>query len=234
MGTEEPGPETEASESRAQRATEEDRMLDVHPPHEPIHGWRDFLLHLATITIGLFIALRLEGCVEWAHHKHLVYEARENLRNEIQENQRELRGVLAQLPKSEKEIEEDIVKLRQIRDKQPSSLHSLSYSFEGPTLRRSSWDTARDTGALSFMPYQEVKEYAEVYSVQALVEQLNAKLIDAETTGMGAVLAADDPEKLSPSEAETALQATSTIRSQLLVAGSIGRQLEKKYSRLLK
>jgi hypothetical protein len=30
-------------------------MLDVHPPHEKIHGFKDFLLHLLTITIGLLI-----------------------------------------------------------------------------------------------------------------------------------------------------------------------------------
>lgn len=31
-------------------------MLDVHPPHELVHGIRDFLLHLLTITVGLLIA----------------------------------------------------------------------------------------------------------------------------------------------------------------------------------
>jgi hypothetical protein len=68
-------------------------MLDVHPPHEPAYTWRDFFVHLATITIGLFIALTLEGCVEWTHHRHLVREARDNLRSEIEENQKELREV---------------------------------------------------------------------------------------------------------------------------------------------
>ncbi len=32
-------------------------MLDVHAPHETVHGWRDFFTHIATITIGLLIAL---------------------------------------------------------------------------------------------------------------------------------------------------------------------------------
>ena len=35
-------------------------MLDVHPTHT----WRDFFLHLATITIGLLIAVGLEQTVE--------------------------------------------------------------------------------------------------------------------------------------------------------------------------
>jgi len=34
-------------------------MLDVHPPEEKIHGFKDFLLHLFTITVGLLIALAL-------------------------------------------------------------------------------------------------------------------------------------------------------------------------------
>ena len=50
-------------------------MLEVHPPSEPVHGWRDFFIHLATITIGLLIALSLEGCVEFWHHRSLVHEA---------------------------------------------------------------------------------------------------------------------------------------------------------------
>jgi hypothetical protein len=39
-------------------------MLDVHSPHEKMHGFKDFLLHLLTITIGLLIALGLEGYAE--------------------------------------------------------------------------------------------------------------------------------------------------------------------------
>ena len=28
------------------------RMLDVHPPHSPTHTWKDFFIHIATITVG--------------------------------------------------------------------------------------------------------------------------------------------------------------------------------------
>jgi hypothetical protein len=27
-------------------------MLDVHPPHEAAHTWKDFLIHIATIVIS--------------------------------------------------------------------------------------------------------------------------------------------------------------------------------------
>ena len=45
-------------------------MLDVHPPHHPTHGWRDFFIHIATITVGLLIAVGLEQTVETLHQRH--------------------------------------------------------------------------------------------------------------------------------------------------------------------
>jgi hypothetical protein len=209
-------------------------MLDVHPPHEPAYTWRDFFVHLATITIGLFIALTLEGCVEWAHHRHLVREARDNLHQEIEGNRKELREAPAALPKSEQAMKDDIANLRLIRNRRPTSVHSMSYSFVGATLRRSSWDTARDTGALSYMPYQEVQGYADVYSLQSMVEQLNTRLIEAEANGIGTIMIVEDPIQLTPEQADRALAAAASVQSQLLVTADIAKQLEQKYSDLLK
>jgi len=31
-------------------------MLDVHAPHETVHTWKDFFIHLTTFVIGLLIA----------------------------------------------------------------------------------------------------------------------------------------------------------------------------------
>jgi hypothetical protein len=129
---------------------------------------------------------------------------------------------------------DDIRNLRLIRNKRPTSVHSMSYSFVGPTLRRSSWDTARDTGALGFMPYQEVQGYAEVYSLQSVVEQLNTRLIEAEANGIGTITIVEDPAQLTPEQADRALAAAASVRSQLMVAGDIAKQLEQKYSDLLK
>ena len=45
-------------------------MLDIHPPHHAATTSRDFFIHIATITIGLFIAIGLEQTVEAIHHLH--------------------------------------------------------------------------------------------------------------------------------------------------------------------
>jgi hypothetical protein len=45
-------------------------MLDVHAPHEAIQTWKAFFFHIATISIGLLMAIGLEQTVETLHHRH--------------------------------------------------------------------------------------------------------------------------------------------------------------------
>jgi hypothetical protein len=61
-------------------------MLDVHPPHESAHTWRDFFIHIATIVVGLLIAIALEQTVELIHHHHQRRELEANMRAEAQRN----------------------------------------------------------------------------------------------------------------------------------------------------
>ena len=51
-------------------------MLDVHPPHTAIHGTGEFLLHLLTITVGLLIAVGIEGAVTRHEHQKLARRLR--------------------------------------------------------------------------------------------------------------------------------------------------------------
>ncbi len=54
-------------------------MLDVHPAHHAASTWRDFFIHIATIVLGLLIAIGLEQAVEAIHH----YRQRAELREQI-------------------------------------------------------------------------------------------------------------------------------------------------------
>jgi hypothetical protein len=70
-------------------------MLDVHPPHNPPPTWRDFLIHIATIVIGLLIAIGLEQTVEAIHHHHEREQFQQRMDATIETNlkldQRDLR-----------------------------------------------------------------------------------------------------------------------------------------------
>ena len=63
-------------------------MLDVHPPHQAASTWRDFLIHIATIVIGLLIAIGLEQTVEAVHHHHQREQLEQDLRDESVNNVR--------------------------------------------------------------------------------------------------------------------------------------------------
>ncbi len=62
-------------------------MLDVHAPHEAVHTWKGFFIHIANIFIGLLIAIALEQTVEFFHHHHEVAETRVALHEEMQKKQ---------------------------------------------------------------------------------------------------------------------------------------------------
>ena len=61
-------------------------MLDVHAAHETVHTWKDFLIHIATIVVGLLIAVSLEQTVEAIHWREKVQQARESLHAETTNN----------------------------------------------------------------------------------------------------------------------------------------------------
>lgn len=60
-------------------------MLDVHAPHELTHTWKGFFIHIATIVIGLLIAISLEQTVEFFHHREQRHQLLEDLRREAEE-----------------------------------------------------------------------------------------------------------------------------------------------------
>ncbi|MGA6982902.1 MAG: hypothetical protein WCC95_04255 [Candidatus Sulfotelmatobacter sp.] len=90
-------------------------MLDVHPPHEATHTWQDFFIHIATIIIGLLIAIGLEQTVELLHHRHEREDARERLIEEIKDNAEVTRDNVYALHAHEKHLAEGLQVLARLR-----------------------------------------------------------------------------------------------------------------------
>src|SRR5277367_5858338 len=65
-------------------------MLDVHPIHAPVRGWHDFFIHIATIVVGLCIAVAIQQTVEFVHNRYQLAETRQALRLEREGNYRSL------------------------------------------------------------------------------------------------------------------------------------------------
>ena len=213
-------------------------VIDVHPPHEAAHNWRDILIHLATITIGLFIALSLEGCVEWQHHRHLVREARENIRTEIMDNQKELHDALDQIHKEQAQVKGDIEALKTLRRDINAHGLNVTLSLNNSAMQNASWNTARETGAFSYMSYPEVKKYAEVYRLQELFADQTTRVTSAYTNSFSGLYFFDVDAKETPevmrSDIASELQKVLAVQSELMLYNSIASGLDKEYSETLR
>ena len=87
-------------------------MLDVHAPHESIHTLKGFFIHIATIVIGLLIAIGLEQSVEYIHHRHQLQEARRELLIEVDENLHLIELNIESTRKTSLALDADIAMLR--------------------------------------------------------------------------------------------------------------------------
>jgi hypothetical protein len=164
--------------------------LDVHAPHHSIGGWKDFFVHLLTITVGLLIAVGIEGCVELHREHKLVGEARETMREEIQHNSKEMKDAVGKLDQQSAIMKKNIETLTRIQENpkdKAAQNASINADFSTIGLPDTAWKTAQATGALSYMPYAESLRYSNVYSSQQdFLDQQN-KILEDEAQFLGVV-----------------------------------------------
>ncbi len=144
-------------------------MLDVHPPHHTPHGWRDFFIHIATISVGLLIAIGLEQTVEAIHHHHQRVELEHDLRLETEKN-----VGLYKLDYTFFDLKAaHFIGLQHyvdaLRRKEPQSTLSkiplppgpVNDLFWGPG--SSAWETAKESSLLELLPPDEAAMYHDLY-----------------------------------------------------------------------
>jgi hypothetical protein len=209
-------------------------VIDVHPPHEPIHGWRDFFLHLTTITIGLLIALSLEGLVEWHHHRHLVHEAEFSLHAEITKNESSIREAIEDIQKRQKDLKRDAVVLKYIAKyhKNPDN-PAISIGTRITGLEDVAWQTAQSTGALSYMPYALAQEYTDIYAMQTILRANELQSNRDAIIAIGPFNNEDKEEIPTQAQAEMILHNVEILQGQLWLGESAMRSIEDAYKKFL-
>jgi hypothetical protein len=141
-------------------------MLDVHPPEHPAHSWKDFFIHIATIVVGLLIAVGLEQTVEWVHHRHQLAEVRAALDQERDLNLHRIelnRGLTARM---DAYLSEDAKLLQRHAAGDSGPLAGkLHYDWEIYALSDAAWQTATQSAVLGLMPDRARELYAYHYHV---------------------------------------------------------------------
>jgi hypothetical protein len=210
-------------------------VLDVHAPHEAVHGWRDFFIHLTTITVGLLIALGLEGCVEWQHHRNLVREAEASLHDEIEHNARRVAETQSDLRKQEGILKQDVAVLKGIilTRKMPEK-GSLEINFHIRGFNNVSWKTAQSTGALAFMPYSTAQEYSDIYTTQDEIDVAQHQAARDAIISLAPFLNMGDSDPaLTPEEATLMKQHIEILQGQLTLLDAMVTSLDEKDKKFL-
>jgi hypothetical protein len=147
-------------------------MLEVHAPHEVLHTWKGFVIHITTIVVGLFIAVALEQSVEAIHRHREVAALREDLRQESHQ-------ILADARNSEAahlyEIRWLTTRIAQtqlaIRERHPVGPREPNDmpNYASPDIPI--WRSAKAGGRTALLTKGEVNAYAEIEYVQAHLEE---------------------------------------------------------------
>jgi hypothetical protein len=208
-------------------------MLDVHPPEGKMHGFKDFALHLFTITVGLLIALGLEGCVERIHQHHLRDEADQNLRQEIRDNAKDLATTRTAVEGEKKNLVEVLKFLQARSENKPYDIHQISLNFTTSTLSDASWRTATATGSLNFMDYTRVQQFASAYQEQELFTRLQLETIDNYLQLQSYVAYGFDPNKVTPEEAKSAVPDVRRTLTHLVAMDQVAEVTREAYDKAL-
>ena len=205
--------------------------MDVHPAHHAPRTWRDFFVHLVTITIGLFIALTLQAGVESLHHRHLVREARENLRREIEINRKHYAENVQNIEKNRSQLAHDIDHLRDLRSGKPIEKNDLVWGWAWNGYIDASWKTARETGAVSYMSFDLINAYAQLYLQQDYVNAQALAIINDEPKSAAFLQIAKDPAALSLSDIQSMLISLAENDIKLSTLQNIMTPLNEMYTK---
>ena len=209
-------------------------MLDVHAPHEVLHTWKDFFIHIATIVIGLLIAVGLEQTVEYFHHRQQVAEIRRSLAEERRLNEviftsacNEFRRYAPILLGSM----QTLTYLRTHPDAPPSQWPGR-FSFYMLTIRfqDSAWKTALQSAALVYMPRAEVRTYSDVYARLAEVSDESVAELHAVIRAKSFMLQMTDPSTINSEQSIQAYTLVSEVVTSLYLMGIGERNIARLYT----
>lgn len=213
--------------------------MEVHAPDHPVLTFKQFLLHILIVTIGIIIAVSLEGAREWWHQRELVHHTRLNLRRELESNQKSVKMVLDAIGPARTRFETAIEAVDDVpgHTSQVASLFSpvgggLMNGVSFAWLNTASYKTAQVTGAFGLMEYDEAFKYSDIYDLQ---EQYMPTQDAAQREMTAAyMLGAGLLTKVSPTEAADVERQLRLGFAAMLTMESQAKRLTELYERALR
>jgi hypothetical protein len=164
-------------------AKEHETMLEVHPAHHAASSWKEFFIHIATIVLGLLIAVGLEQAVEYFRHRREVAEVRQELRGERETNKNSFTSETTHWRWETAELENNLMVLAYLQ-KHPGTPDeklpgSLVWFHASTSPSQAVWDAAKNSGVTSFMNREEVEQYEDTYNQLKRIDDARSLAYDA-------------------------------------------------------
>ena len=160
--------ESAETADRPETTKEHETMLDVHPAHHAASSWKEFFVHIATIVLGLLIAVGLEQTVEYFHHRREVAEVRKELQGEREANKDSFTSETTNWRWETAELENNLMVLDYLQ-KHPGTPDeklpgSLVWFHNSTPSTQAVWDAAKNSGVTSLMNREEIEQYEDTYN----------------------------------------------------------------------
>ena len=137
--------------------------MEIHKPHAA-KTWKEFFIELATITIGILIALGLEQLVDHLRWQHEVTEGRQAILAEITANNDNLLAFrVAVAPCVDRQIREAETTVAALEAGQkPTGIKAFRPPV-GALIRDSEWQSERASQVLTHFPRDELALMSRYY-----------------------------------------------------------------------
>jgi hypothetical protein len=212
---------------------EEPPLLEVHPIHAPVRAWRDFFIHIATIVVGLCIAVGIQQTVEFVHHRHQLTELRQALRLEREENYKTLAENTTTWRWGTAELQNNLLVFQYLKqhpdtpqEKLPGVLLWATSPFE---FSSAAWDAAHQSGLTALLPREEIEANSSLYSILKNLNDIQLKSALAVEEAERYDLVDADPSHLSPAEIAAEIQLTQAALGADFLRGISLLDLERAF-----
>lgn len=193
-------------------AKEHTPMLDVHPAQHAATTWRDFFVHIATIVLGLLIAIGLEQTVEYIHHRRELADTQEALRRERQSNVARFALEADDLARAVPVFQEDLAVFAFIRAHPGAPLNQWPGKLGGRIITTSyldsAWRTAQQSNVLQYMPQSEVQSNDRLYRYLQILNDMETAKFDQLNQMRKALVVEPNAAKLSRAELDKDIDRT--------------------------
>ena len=113
--------------------------------------------------------------------------------------------------------------------KDPDQHRPLSFQFTWSSFNDSAWRSARDSGALTYMPTTEVQNYADCYEQQDLVNHEAVEVFTRQADLTAPMMLKTDDGSRTPEDLQTVRHGAATAYVRLIALGQLIDTLEQGY-----